>query len=65
MSSLKNIVCPHCGKKATWQLGNKHRPFCSERCQSIDFGAWAKEIYRVPSEPTDPKQLPRDDADKS
>ncbi|MBC7604496.1 MAG: DNA gyrase inhibitor YacG, partial [Ramlibacter sp.] len=23
------------------------RPFCSERCKSMDFGAWASENFRV------------------
>jgi endogenous inhibitor of DNA gyrase (YacG/DUF329 family) len=32
-----------------WQ-GNPHRPFCSERCQLIDLGAWTTERYRVPAE---------------
>jgi uncharacterized protein len=34
---------------------NRWRPFCSERCSSIDLGAWASEAYRVESkEPVDP-----------
>jgi endogenous inhibitor of DNA gyrase (YacG/DUF329 family) len=32
-----------------WQ-GNPHRPFCSERCQFIDLGAWTTERYRFPAE---------------
>ena len=29
-------------------------PFCSERCRSVDLGAWASERFRVPAEaPTD------------
>jgi len=31
----------------TWE-GNPWRPFCSERCQVTDLGAWATERYRVP-----------------
>ncbi len=32
---------------------NRFRPFCSQRCKSIDFGAWAAEEYRIPQqEPT-------------
>jgi endogenous inhibitor of DNA gyrase (YacG/DUF329 family) len=30
---------------------NRWRPFCSERCRSIDLGAWATERYRVPVKP--------------
>jgi uncharacterized protein len=34
---------------------NRWRPFCSERCSSIDLGAWASEAYRVESkEAVDP-----------
>ena len=25
------------------------RPFCSERCKTIDLGDWASERYRVPT----------------
>ncbi len=39
--------CPECGESTPWQ-GNPWRPFCSERCQLIDLGAWAGEEYRVP-----------------
>lgn len=28
--------------------GNDFRPFCSERCRMIDFGAWIDEEYAVP-----------------
>lgn len=41
--------CPTCGKTAEWK-DNPSRPFCSERCQLIDFGRWANEEYRVPVE---------------
>jgi endogenous inhibitor of DNA gyrase (YacG/DUF329 family) len=27
---------------------NPWRPFCSERCQLIDFDKWTSEEYRVP-----------------
>jgi len=29
---------------------NKWRPFCSERCKTIDLGDWASERYRVPTD---------------
>ena len=45
--------CPICGKPAPWQ-GNEFRPFCSERCKLIDFGAWVNEEYAVPSEEPPP-----------
>jgi endogenous inhibitor of DNA gyrase (YacG/DUF329 family) len=30
--------------------GNEFRPFCSERCKLIDFGAWADEEFALPTE---------------
>lgn len=41
------MTCPTCKASTTWE-GNGWRPFCSERCQIIDLGAWAAEEYRVP-----------------
>jgi endogenous inhibitor of DNA gyrase (YacG/DUF329 family) len=40
--------CPTCGKLIEYTLKNPVRPFCSERCQTLDLGAWADEKYRVP-----------------
>jgi uncharacterized protein len=49
------VVCPHCGIDVLWSPESRHRPFCSERCRSIDLGAWANEEYRVPvNEEPDP-----------
>jgi len=42
------VSCPRCGKSVEWNAENAYRPFCSERCKLIDFGAWAAEEYRVP-----------------
>ena len=43
------VKCPNCGKETEYQ-GNEFRPFCSERCKMIDFGAWADEKYALPVE---------------
>lgn len=43
------VKCPHCGKETEF-TGNEFRPFCSERCKLLDFGAWADEEFRLPSE---------------
>lgn len=43
------VKCPRCGKETEYE-GNEFRPFCSERCKLIDFGAWADEAYALPSE---------------
>ncbi len=39
--------CPGCHREAEWQ-DNRWRPFCSERCQLVDFGRWVSGDYRVP-----------------
>ena len=43
------VQCPRCGKETQFE-GNEFRPFCSERCKLIDFGAWADEQYSLPAE---------------
>lgn len=43
------VKCPHCGKETEYR-GNEFRPFCSERCKLLDFGAWADGEYNIPSE---------------
>src|SRR5918912_499380 len=42
--------CPHCTRQVTWPDTPTY-PFCSERCQLIDLGAWASGEYRIPVEP--------------
>jgi endogenous inhibitor of DNA gyrase (YacG/DUF329 family) len=47
------VRCPTCHGASVFSPANAHRPFCSERCLRIDFGAWATERYRVATtEPT-------------
>jgi len=43
---MPGMTCPLCHKPSTWE-GNPWRPFCSERCQVTDLGAWAIERYRI------------------
>lgn len=45
------VKCPTCGKEVEY-TGNEYRPFCSERCQLIDLGAWADEQFALPDETT-------------
>jgi endogenous inhibitor of DNA gyrase (YacG/DUF329 family) len=47
---VKIVRCPACGGDSVYANDNPYRPFCSERCKDIDFGAWASEAFRVPSE---------------
>ena len=34
--------------RSSGRAASRWRPFCSERCRTIDLGAWAAEAYRVP-----------------
>ena len=45
----RSVACPRCGTSVQWTATERWRPFCSERCKLIDFGAWASEAYRVPT----------------
>lgn len=47
MSKPPVVTCPTCGKEMEWDINNRFRPFCSERCKLIDLGKWANEEYRV------------------
>lgn len=47
MTKAKLVACPRCGTLVEWSTANRFRPFCSERCKTIDLGAWANEEYRV------------------
>ncbi len=51
MTSLRvrKVTCPSCGQSAVYSPDNRWRPFCSERCRSVDLGAWASEQFRVPA----------------
>ncbi|HLA95569.1 MAG TPA: DNA gyrase inhibitor YacG [Pyrinomonadaceae bacterium] len=48
---MRLIKCPNCEKEVEYE-GNEFRPFCSERCKLLDFGAWANEEYNLPVEET-------------
>lgn len=47
MGMSRLVSCPYCGKGVEWTPASRYRPFCSERCKLIDFGAWASAQYRV------------------
>jgi hypothetical protein len=54
------VRCPSCRTLVLWE-GNPLRPFCSERCRTLDLGAWLSERYRIPaaeSEETDAGATP-------
>lgn len=52
------VKCPTCRKQTKFTPGNPYRPFCSERCKTIDLGAWADEKYAIPVAKTHPGTNP-------
>lgn len=65
MNAPRTVRCPTCGKPVEWTAGAKWRPFCSERCKLIDFGAWASESYRIPAVERDEDEPPLPDEVKA
>ena len=57
-STARRVACPGCGTPAPFSPENPWRPFCSERCRSLDLGAWASESYRIPLRGGDPETPP-------
>lgn len=57
---MPKVKCPSCGKETEY-AGNEFRPFCSERCKMLDFGAWADEEFALPSQT---ESLTEEDLDK-
>lgn len=41
--------CPQCKKLIKFDANNPFRPFCSDRCKTIDLGNWASESYKIPA----------------
>jgi endogenous inhibitor of DNA gyrase (YacG/DUF329 family) len=54
------VKCPTCSRETEYS-GNEFRPFCSERCKLLDFGAWADEQFALPTQET---ELSEEDLDK-
>ena len=38
-----SVDCPVCGKRVPWTRDSRWRPFCSDRCRTIDLGDWAAD----------------------
>lgn len=45
-----SVNCPTCQKKVIMGPQSPFRPFCSERCKSLDFGEWASENNKIAGE---------------
>ncbi|MGH7934717.1 MAG: DNA gyrase inhibitor YacG [Candidatus Binataceae bacterium] len=55
--------CPICKKPVDAAASNRFRPFCSERCRTMDLGAWAVEGYRVHGAEVEDHEHPSDHPD--
>ncbi len=44
------VSCPTCQRPVEWSTEAPWRPFCSERCRLIDFGAWVSGQRAIPGE---------------
>jgi endogenous inhibitor of DNA gyrase (YacG/DUF329 family) len=62
---VKTVPCPRCGTQAPYSPENRWRPFCSERCRTIDLGAWASESFRIPVAEPDEEKIADDGAGKA
>jgi endogenous inhibitor of DNA gyrase (YacG/DUF329 family) len=51
MAKPATVECPTCKTPVEWTDRSPYRPFCSERCQQIDFGDWATERFSIAGEP--------------
>ncbi|MFC3913307.1 DNA gyrase inhibitor YacG [Pseudaeromonas sharmana] len=51
---VTEVKCPTCGQPVVWGEQSPYRPFCSKRCQLIDFGEWANEEKRIAGESGEP-----------
>ncbi|MGV3591927.1 MAG: DNA gyrase inhibitor YacG [Gammaproteobacteria bacterium] len=50
MPGIRTVNCPTCQKIVPWTEEQVYRPFCSRKCQLIDFGDWANERHAIPAE---------------
>lgn len=55
MKAQRKAACPQCGQPAALDAGNPYRPFCSERCKLLDFGAWISGRYGIPAIEQEPE----------
>ncbi|MES2887960.1 MAG: DNA gyrase inhibitor YacG [Pseudomonadota bacterium] len=51
MSTVREVTCPRCKTLCLYAPSNPFRPFCSDRCKQMDWGAWAMESYSVAAPP--------------
>ncbi len=61
---MPQVKCPQCGKETEF-TGNEFRPFCSERCKLLDFGAWADGEYGIAAEQSEMTDEELDELEKA
>lgn len=59
-AQVKWTQCPTCRKAVPWIETEQYRPFCSRKCQLIDFGDWASERHSIAAD-TPPDATDLDD----
>jgi endogenous inhibitor of DNA gyrase (YacG/DUF329 family) len=66
MSQTARFKCPTCQRAISWDDAFPFRPFCSERCKMVDFGAWVSGTHAIPGEPALPEDgiAPQRDPDR-
>ena len=55
------VKCPTCKRSIEWSADNAFRPFCSERCRTVDLGAWFANAHAIAgdaAQPLDGEPLP-------
>ncbi len=51
---IRQVNCPVCQRIVPWTEAEIFRPFCSRKCQLIDFGDWASENYSIAADEPEP-----------
>jgi endogenous inhibitor of DNA gyrase (YacG/DUF329 family) len=53
--------CPICHREVSARDGDgRFRPFCSDRCRTIDLGGWLEGSYRITGTVDDDEDPPPD-----
>ncbi|MBE8214995.1 MAG: DNA gyrase inhibitor YacG [Endozoicomonadaceae bacterium] len=50
------LQCPNCKTSVVFSAENIYRPFCTQRCRSIDLGLWTSGSYAIPDVLEDSEQ---------
>jgi len=48
------VRCPVCAAAVRWTDASIWRPFCSQRCKTIDLGDWASNRHVIAGEAAEP-----------